>query len=368
MNDMYVEDWGRVRERFIKWWAREPLDYPLMKIIARGKPHDKSRLARVEAYADAADMYTNTEKMIANFRNSCETHYFLEDSFPSFSMNFGPGSLALYVGSEPVFTHDTVWFTETMKDIDDQAALRYDPDNRWWAKHRGMFVKAMELAGGDFLVDIPDIVENIDILAALRGPQNLCYDLMDEPESVKKALSRLNAIYFNYYDAIYDIVKEPDGSSAYTAFAIWGPGKTAKVQCDFNVMMSPAQFREFVLPGLQEQCGKLDNCIFHLDGPDAIKHAPAIMEIENLNALQWTCGEGNPDAGSERWFSLYETVLDAGKNLWLMIYDGGPEDWAKSAARLVKRYGPDKFFLRLPTFETKTEAYRFIETVKEASA
>ena len=366
MENIYLDDWGAVKERFNRWWAREPLGRPLMRVVAMGKPRAES-VPDAEEYADVTDSYTNVERMIVNYKNFCGTHYFLAEAFPSFSMNFGPGSLALYIGSEPVFTDETVWFSETMADIRDAGRLVYDPDNIWWRTHLDMFKRAAPLAGNEFLVDIPDIVENIDILAALRGPQNLCYDLMDEPEAVKKALGMLNAVYFTYYDAIYDIVKGSDGSSAYTAFAIWGPGKTAKVQCDFNTMMSPGQFREFVLPGLKEQCAALDNSIFHLDGPDAIKHAPAVAEIAGLNALQWTCGAGQPDGGNEKWFGMYDIVLGAGKNLWLAISDGGPADWAASASRLIKRYGPDRLYLIFPTFESKKEAEGLIGAVEAAS-
>jgi len=363
-----MDNWAKTQERFIKWWAKEPIGYPLMKITARDKPHDKNELTPEEDFINAADIYLNAEKKVRNYKNYLKTHWLLADSFPSLSLDIGPGSFAIYVGSEPVFTEETVWFSETMKDINDQGSLAYDAKNKWLLKHLEMYKTAKALSNGEFLLNIPDIVENIDILAALRGPQNTCYDLMDDPVGVKKALSRLNAIYFKYYDAFYDIVKLPDGSSSYTAFAIWGPGKTAKVQCDFNVMMSPAQFREFVLPGLQEQCDTLDNSIFHLDGPDAIKHAPAVMDIKKLTALQWTCGAGQPDGGSEKWYKLYDIVAEAEKNLWLAIGDGSPKDWAERAVKLVKRYGPDRLYLLFGETETKEEADAVIEAVKNASA
>jgi 5-methyltetrahydrofolate--homocysteine methyltransferase len=94
-----------------------------------------------------------------------------------------------------------------------------------------------------------------------------------------------------------------------------------------------------VVPSLTRQCRELDHSLYHLDGPGAIKHLDALMEIRELDALQWTCGAGQRDGGCERWYPIYDKVREAGKGLWIMLYDGGPKDWAESAKRLTGRYG-----------------------------
>ena len=409
-----------MKERFTAWWNREPIGYPLMSIAAAGKPAGSGRqqaapegcAASVSADASPgvasvpADVspgaagiasgaagvpsgtvdiasgaaanpagrssgfeaqYTDAAKITRDYREYCETHWFLEDAFPAANLNLGPGSMALYLGSEPIFAEDTLWYKECIEDWDTYGSIEYDPDNRWWRLHYDMIKTAKALAGDDFLVTIPDIIENLDILSALRGPQNLCFDLIDRPDTVKAAVGRIDDLYFNYYDAMYDIVKESDGSSAYTAFRIWGPGRTAKIQCDFCAMMSPDHFREFVLPSLKRQCGRLDNSIYHLDGPDAIKHVPALMEIERLNGLQWTCGAGQPDGACERWYPIYDQVREAGKALWIAFGDGGPKDWVDGGIRLIKRYGPDCFYFIFPDFDDRRQAEEAAQAIREAS-
>ena len=200
-------------------------------------------------------------------------------------------------------------------------------------------------------MNIPDLIENVDILSAMRGPQSFCFDLIDEPELMKQYIKQIDDLYFYYYDAMYDIIKGEDGSSSFTAFNIWGPGKTAKIQCDFSALMSPGQFREFVQPSLRKQCKKLDCSLYHLDGPDAIKHLDALMEIDELDALQWTAGAGQPDGGSEKWYPIYDKVRDAGKSLWIPLYDGTAQDCMDNAEKLVKRYGCDGMYLIFPDME-----------------
>jgi len=271
-------------------------------------------------------------------------------------LNFGPGSVALYLGSEPIFSPETVWYKPCVHDTWGNYPLVYDKDNHWWKEHYKIHEEAQKAANGEFYVNIPDLVENLDILSAIRGPENLCMDLLDEPEIIKQRLEELNDLFFIYYDAFYGLLKDKDGGSAFTAFRIWGPGKTAKIQCDFNVMMSPEHFKEFACPTFAKQCAALDNSMFHLDGPDALRHAPALMELEHLNALQWTPGAGNPDGGNECWYPLYDVVHEAGKSLWVGLEDGDASTMADKAKKLVKRYGIKNLYFNIAPQMSKSEA------------
>ena len=94
-----------------------------------------------------------------------------------------------------------------------------------------------------------------------------------------------------------------------------GAGKVTKLQSDISLMISEEDFRRFVLPYLQEQCRKIDYTLYHLDGIDAIRHLDAILEIEELNAVQWTPGEGEPQGGNPCWYDLYRKILDKGKSV-----------------------------------------------------
>jgi 5-methyltetrahydrofolate--homocysteine methyltransferase len=253
--------------------------------------------------------------------------------------------MATYLGSEPVFSPRTVWYTECIHDWSNYPAFAYDSENIWWKKHTEALKKAVELAGGDFLADIPDIIENVDIIASMRGPQNLLYDMKDEPEIIKSRVEQIDNLYFEYYDKIYDLVKDSAGGCSYTSFRIWGPGKTAKVQCDFSAMISPDDFREFVQPSLQKQCSRLDYSLYHLDGPDAIRHLDALMEIPELTALQWTPGAGNPD--DAKW-GVYDKVSKAGKCIWAAIGGIDFNSWLEMGDEYVRRYGPEKLYLLFP--------------------
>ncbi len=336
MNATYKKNWEETKEKLIRWWNHENTGRPVMMVMA--KKDEKVPLDPKYAYNDVMEKYTNPEKMVAHFRNWAENIEWMGESFPNMSADFGPGSVAGYLGSEIKFAERTVWFEECVEDWDEVPPLKFDPENKWFKKHIEVVKECTRLAKGDFLTTIPDLMENIDVFASLRGAQDTIFDMMDEPEMVEERIGQIQDAYFEYYDRFYDIVKA-DGGSAYTVFSIWGPGKTAKLQCDFSAMMSPQQFRDFIQEPLRSQAKQLDHVLYHLDGPDAIRHVDALMEIDEIDALQWTSGDHGPDGTLEQWDEIYDKVRRAGKSLWIKVYSGTVDDWIAGCDRLVKKYG-----------------------------
>ena len=359
---IYKENWVETRERFTAWWKGTNSGRPLMKIIAK-REEPVEELEPVKDLKTPEEGHMGVDFTVSCLRNFCRTHKLMAEAFPHVSLNIGPLANAAYLGCEPVFAWETVWYRECVEDWNN-FEFRFDENNYWFKRHVDIISRAKEIAGEDFLVCLPDTAENVDVLSVLRGPQALCYDLVDEPDLVKDLLKKVDDFYLKYYDVFYNIVKAKDGSCSYTAFDIWGPGKTAKLQCDFSAMMSPAQFREFVVPSLEKQCRHIDFTMYHLDGPDAIRHVDALMEISELKALQWTAGAGQPDGGSKKWYPIYEKVRAANKSLWIYIYDGEYEDWLKSADKLVKSFGSKGLYLLFPTM-TEEQALRLIARAEE---
>lgn len=364
MNNM--KNFDKTKEKFIEWWKGNLTGGPLMHIIAKKENGPEY----IEGYDSYEEKFTNINKIVKNYESFMEAHDFLAEAYPNLIIDLGPGSLAGYVGSKPVFGETTVWYEECIPDWNEWKGFVYDDTNPWWVKHREMAKRAVELSKGRFLVNIPDIIENIDIIAAMRGATNVCYDLLDSPEIIKKSIGQIDNIYFEYYNQFYDIVKDKDGGCSYTMFRIWGPGKTGKIQCDFSALMSPAQYKEFIIPSLRKQCEILDYSLYHLDGPDAIRHLEAVMELEELDALQWTPGAGNADGLNEKWFPIYDKAAAAGKQIWIKISDEGqPTEnemeklsrWEREIEEILKRYGSRRIYLMFKEPMTQKQAKRLLE-------
>lgn len=357
---LYKNDWESTKTKWRNYWKRSNTGRPLMHLVAARDDMAGKENKKIPNSNDMYDKYLNAEKIVNRYRNFCETHEFLAESFPNLSVDFGPGSLAAYLGCDIIFSPNTVWYEPFVSAWSKLGKLEFDPQNQWFKKHIELFRKVKTLVGNDFYICIPDIMENIDVLASMRGAQDTLFDIIDEPDEILKRIYQINDIYFQYYDRFYEIAKDDEGGSCYTVFQIWGPGKTAKLQCDFSAMMSPDQFRKFIQGSLRKQAGKLDNVLYHLDGPDAIKHVDAIMEIEEIDALQWTSGDYGPDGTFEQWYEIYDKAVKAGKALWIKVYSGEFEQWLERVDKLVKRYGSNAMFLYFSPMP-KDKAYRLLE-------
>ena len=129
-----------------------------------------------------------------------------------------------------------------------------------------------------------------------------------------------------------------------------------------NLLMSPKQFEDLVYPSLKRQVSHLDCSLYHLDGKDAIKHLDAVLDLEDLDALQWTAGGCEPDGSNVKWYSIYDQARKAGQALWISIEDGGIEEWIRGARNIVERYGTTGIYLRFPVMQEK-EADRLLNLI-----
>lgn len=310
-------NWEETRRHFIDWWAHRGLVLGMWGAPPRdGPPHEPAPAP--PSPPTLRDRFADGEWRARHNHHVLAHQSFPADVLPVSETDIGPGSLALFLGAEPGFSADTVWFSPTIQHADppeDLPPFVFDPSNAWWRATETTLKAAVKLAQGRYLVGCPDLVENIDILAALREPQMLLMDMIERPEWVEQKLAEINAVWFEAYQRIHDLIRLADGSSTFGPFRLWGPGRTAKLQCDASVMFSPAMFRRFVVPGLTEQCRWLDHALYHLDGTQAMGHLDALLEIEELDAIEWTPQAGMESGGHPRWHDLYRRILAAGKSV-----------------------------------------------------
>jgi len=371
VSAQFKSNWLETKQRYDAWLHGGRTDRPLMNLTT-DREGDRRLSAPLEEteYTDLYDRYMNMDKRFARTMNRCNETEFLAESYPQIGSYLGAGSMAIYLGSEPVFADDTIWFTESIGSYEN-LELTYDPDNKWWKLQIDMIKRLAELIKGtDIIIGIPDIVENIDILSAMRGPHLCCYDLYDYPAEVKKALAQITDLYAVFYNEIYGIVKKPDGSSSYGPYSVYGSGKSAKIQCDFNALISPAHFDEFIMPCLVKQCAGLDNILFHLDGVECIVHLDSLLSLERLGAIQWTPppGPSSIKAANDRWFDLYRRVRKAGKGLWLSLAEYGPEGAIEAADKIIGEIGPEGLYLQLPHMDRKRAEYLMLHAERDWKA
>lgn len=310
-------DWSESRKRLAAWWKGKVLDRPAISLVApRNRPIED--IPALEAPTDLYSRWILAEYRLNVAEREMASMHYLGEAFPYFDTHIGPGSLALFLGSEPIFADTTVWYQPCISDEDLSKPLEFDVENKWWRFQVKLVEEGVKHSRGRYLVSMPDLIEGLDILSSLRGKKQLLLDLRRRPDFVHEKLSEINEFYFQYFNEIHRIVSDDVGGNCFSAFRIWGPGRTAKLQCDFSAMISPAMFKEFAALYLAEQCQKLDYTVYHLDGTECVRHLDVLLSIPELRAIQWTPQSGRPGTGSSTWFEIYKRILSANKSLLLL--------------------------------------------------
>ncbi|MCL4507278.1 MAG: hypothetical protein M1434_06470 [Chloroflexi bacterium] len=306
INIKFTEaDWRRIARDWNAFWAGE-LDRPIVVLeISEPAPGtDSSQFTRW-------GLDTPIDAVIDNWQRILESTHWLGDAFPKWWVNFGPGTVAAFLGSRVSWSPDTTWFWP-LEGIDGLQDIhpRYDAQNPWWRRVRDMTSRAVERWGDQVLVGTTDLGGNLDILASLRSSQRLLLDLTDNPEEIDRLTREITPLWLRYYDELYPITSSVGRGNACWG-PCWSPGRGYMLQCDFSYMISPAMFTRFVMPDLVACCDHLDYGFYHLDGKGEIAHLDQLLSIKRLRGIQWQPGDGQPLADS--WLPLLRRIRASGK-------------------------------------------------------
>lgn len=328
-HPLWKDDWETTRARYVDWWAGRGL------VISMWEHFEVDGICHEEVPAPPPAVDLDQQWFDPEWR-AADLHYRLSrtelraDILPVANTHLGPGSLAATLGAELVAGEDTIWIETAAPD----APVVLDQANPWLRTHLDLVRACRERSDGRYFAGCPDLVEGIDTLSGLRGVAPVMEQILMDPEALLRDLQAVNDAWFDVFEQIYQVINM-DGEMAFCYFSLWAPGRMAKLQCDASVMIGPEHFRRFVVPFIDEQCRWLDYSMYHLDGVQAIHHLQALLEIEELDAVQWTPGVGQPQGGDPAWFDLYRQVRAAGKSVmatWVRIDELAP---------LLDAVGPD---------------------------
>lgn len=350
----WKENWERTEEHYERWWNHAGPILTLSGLSPPDRPRDDT--PPPPPPTSPRQKHTDPDYFAQSQRAGLARCRFPADNLPIAHTDYGCLQLATYFGSEPEFQDDTVWYEDSIGEPDESPPLSLTKTEPWWQAYKRVMLKVKELSKGDFLVGMPAFGSNLDVLAELRGTQNLLFDLVDRADWVSRTLEEINRAFFVAFDDYYEHIRLSDGSSTYAYFSIWGPGKVSQVQCDFAAMISPAMFEEFVVPALARQCEWLDLSLFHLDGPSCICHLDHLLAVDHLDAVQWTPGAGQPGAGDAKWYYLYRRIIDAGKSVQILGTD------VDEAKRVLDTFGGNGIYLSV-SVNSEAEANDIISLV-----
>ena len=307
-------DFEKTRARYDAFWHcaivdRPPVDIRLPK--AGAGPIPQKQYANWDE--KWMDVDFRAEQMAAQF----EATDFVADSLPIAFPNLGPEIYSAWCGCEYHFTETTAWSSPLIHSWAEIDRARLNRQSEWFRLCDRFTKNLLELGRGKFITGFTDFHQGGDHLAALRDPQTLAIDMIEHPDEIKAELARTQKEYLAVYDYYYDMLRQGGSLACSWMGSLFGEGKFYIPSNDFSCMVSTKMFEEFFLPGIAEECRFLDQSIYHLDGPNALRHLDSILAIPELNAIQWVCGAGNE--GFARWADVYRRIQRAGKGMSLEV-------------------------------------------------
>jgi hypothetical protein len=316
---MKIADFDRKKTYWDAFWQKEVLDRPIICVSSPkdGVPfHQHMQTDNISAMACLSKNY---DPFLESFRKSVATTYYGGEAIPYATLTLGPDQYAGFLGGEIISKegYDTTWLHKIVDDWTDFEVRLDKSKDSYFDKIKKFMEYAAKFANDEFVVGMLDLHSNMDALSALRGPQDLCFDLMDCPEEVHRVLNDVRKTYAEVFEMAYKA-----GNMEKTGSLGWAPtylpsGRFAVIQCDFSCMISPSQAREFVIPAIEEEAAYLDRCVYHYDGKEALGHLDDILAIKDIDVIQWVPGDGQPR--TIEWMDLLKKIQKAGKGLW--IYD-----------------------------------------------
>ncbi len=304
------------KRRYTAFWNREATDRACLYLTSwdgsAGFPGPK------DVDQQWGDMEYREKQAVYNMTHT----NFHAEGFPSVFTNFGPGSLSPIIGGSYKFAPATVWF-ENQPFFAEDWETRPTPAMNRESKMYQMIedMTSRHLGHKDlFFTSISDIGGTYDVLAALRGTENLLYDMYDNPDEIKKLRNEVAPLWKEYYlEYAPRLIKEQGCMTSW--MPIWSDKTYYPLQCDYSAMLSPEMFGEFILPDLKFQTEYMDRAIYHLDGPGELPHVDQLLSLPRLSAIQWTSGDGNDPVTDPCWYDLFRRIQAAGKGIVLLGAD-----------------------------------------------
>jgi len=286
--------------------------------------------------------------------------YFLGESYPILSHSWGsrgtPMTMASYLGGKVFFREQTVWVDKTI-DNWERFNIEFNPENYWVKKSKELMEKQIKKIDENMLIAMPDLGDALTCFSLLRGVENLLFDIIEQQEIILEKIKEFTDAWKKAHHYFYGIYKEKFPGDC--SWLIWAPGKTNACQCDFSTMISPNLFEKFIVFELEQIKEYLDYIVWHLDGPDEIKHVDMLLALPYIKAIQIVPGAGKPPCASSLWLPIIKKITERGKNV--IVYANSKEE----VKTLINSAPKEKMAISLLEMQVKNrqQAEKIIEWI-----
>lgn len=313
-----IDNFENIQKRFTALWDQEIIDRCCMSVFCSDKKTNAEFNAFPKEPEERKRFITDPEMIRKRHMNKFEHTYFAGDAFPLVNLNMGPSGHTGFVKDVKVEFTDTVWYHPIMEEELDAQKIIFDENSFLYRQTFDAAKYLCEEAKEEYLVSMPDISGNIDVLGILRTSSEMLVDMISEEDEVKECLKKIQLIWEKSTSGIYEYLKDYNfGGSSIGWLNTWAPGFHNQMQSDMSVMFSNELYETYIREELVKQSAFLDYPLYHFDGMEQIRHLDTLLSIDQLKMIQWTSVVGQPSPLD--FIPVLQRIQKAGKGLLLLL-------------------------------------------------
>lgn len=320
-------DFDECMARICAWYEQKIVDRPPVRFHHHNIEYERHRTIK-GPWKTPEDRWLDVEFQVQSFVDSLAGSEFLGETFPVFWPNLSAVAYNLFLGQPAEFDDVTAWTHPCVENLETPPALGVQWNGLYFRTIEALTRRALEAASDRFLVGYTDMYAGIDCTAGLRGAQNMCMDMLEEPEALKKLID----LAFGEYHAVYnhfDRLLKQNSQLSVTWMNLPSYDTFNVLACDFSAIISSSYFDEFCLPVIRREAEMFRHNVFHLDGPGVARHLDSILTLPNLVAVQWVQGY-SVDAPIMQWVPLIKKIQSAGKSVIVDLQPSELDEFVKA--------------------------------------
>lgn len=313
-------DFEQAMRRFAAWWQGAILDRAVAT-ISFPKPEPERVPLPESHHATLRQRWMDADYQVALAEARIANTVFAGDAVPIVHPNLGPEVFSAFYGCPLEFGETTSWSRPILRSWDEREveALRLERGSEAFRVLLELTDALLEAGRGRFVVGYTDLHPGGDAVAAFRDPQQLCIDVLERPQQVRALVDRVTDDFLGVYDFYHDRLGAA-GMPSTTWLHALSPGRMHVPSNDFSCMISSRDFERLFLPGIVRECRAMTHNIYHLDGPQALRHLDLLLEVKEIQAIQWVAGAHRDHWA--RWIDVYRRIRKAGRSFVVTVAAG----------------------------------------------
>lgn len=300
------------KERYLKFWNREPVKRPLVGFSTLGWfPLDEFKVSAAwpkdtELTPDMVD----PERFLDDWESHLREGEVMDDDLirgasPSQAIFWCCGTLGckmrILPGNIVAIDQSLPW--------EKLLGMKVNYDHPWFRKYLAFIDELVKRSNGRFPVSHGTLVGPLDYAVALRGHEQTVVDMMEEPEKAGRFIEEMGDIFIRFTQEAWKRIPKYLGGYFDAQYRIWSPGSIARMQEDAIAVMSPSLYKQYIQPVDRRIASTFQNPFMHLHATSMMV-MDLLLEIKEIKAFEINHDVGGPPI--ENMLPYFQMVQKAG--------------------------------------------------------